>query len=231
MRYLILAISLLIIACQGKEHPNIKLTEEHQKALNSIQVMDGFEVELVAADPLIADPVAMEIDEDGNWFVLEMSGYPLDLSKKGHVKKLVDTNQDGYPDKSILFADSLTLPMGIMKWEKGILVADSPNILYLEDTDGDNIADKREVVLTGFSLSNPQHNMNSPKFGIDNWIYLGHSGAINSFSYENIFGDKGKEITFAGNPNAPKVPQNGNGRNVRFKPGSFEIESLSGETQ
>ena len=66
MRYLILAISLLIIACQGKEHPIIKLTEEHQKALNSIQVMDGFEVELVAADPLIADPVAMEIDEDGN---------------------------------------------------------------------------------------------------------------------------------------------------------------------
>ena len=231
MRYLILAISLLIISCQGKEHPMIKLTEEHQKALNSIQVMDGFEVELVAADPLIADPVAMEIDEDGNWFVLEMSGYPLDLSKKGHVKKLVDTNQDGYPDKSILFADSLTLPMGIMKWKKGILVADSPNIIYLEDTDGDNKADKREVILTGFSLSNPQHNMNSPKFGIDNWIYLGHSGAINSFSYENIFGDKGKEITFAGNPNAPKLPQNGNGRNVRFKPGSFEIESLSGETQ
>ena len=231
MRYLILAISLLIISCQGKEHPMIKLTEEHQKALNSIQVMDGFEVELVAADPLIADPVAMEIDEDGNWFVLEMSGYPLDLSKKGHVKKLVDTNQDGYPDKSILFADSLTLPMGIMKWKKGILVADSPNIIYLEDTDGDNKADKREVILTGFSLSNPQHNMNSPKFGIDNWIYVGHSGAINSFSYENIFGDKGKEITFAGNPNAPKLPQNGNGRNVRFKPGSFEIESLSGETQ
>ncbi len=232
MKNIILGLCLLFLGCQNKnQHPDNKLSAEHQKALSSIQVMDGFEVELVAAEPLVADPVAMEIDEDGNWYVLEMSGYPLDLSRKGRVKKLIDTNQDGYPDKSIVFADSLLLPMGIMKWKKGIIVADSPNVIYFEDTNGDEKADKKEVILTGFSLSNPQHNMNTPKFGIDNWIYLGHSGAINSFSHENIFGDKGSEIAFSGNPESAKLPKNGNGRNVRFKPETREIESLSGETQ
>ena len=231
MKKIILGFSLLLFACQEKEKPKIALSEELQKALNSIQVMDGFEVELVAAEPLLGDPVAMEIDEDGNWYVAEMPGYPLDLSKKGQIRKLIDTNDDGYPDKSIVFADSLTLPMGLMRWKKGIIVADSPNILYFEDTDGDQKADKREVILTGFSLSNPQHNMNTPKFGIDNWIYLGHSGAINSFSYENIFGDKGTEIRYPGKADAAFLPKNGNGRNVRFKPDSYQIESLSGETQ
>jgi putative membrane-bound dehydrogenase-like protein len=231
MKKLILGISLLLLGCQEKQRPNLANTPELQKALQSIQVLDGFEVELVAAEPLVEDPVAMEIDEDGNWYVAEMPGYPLDLSKKGQIRKLIDTNGDGYPDKSIVFADSLTLPMGLMRWKKGILVADSPNILYFEDTDGDQKADKREVILTGFSLSNPQHNMNTPKFGIDNWIYLGHSGAINSFSYENIFGDKGTEITFPNKPNAAFLPKNGNGRNVRFKPDSYQVESLSGETQ
>lgn len=231
MKKLILGISLLFLGCQEKQRPNLANTPELQKALQSIQVLDGFEVELVAAEPLVEDPVAMEIDEDGNWYVAEMPGYPLDLSKKGQIRKLIDTNDDGYPDKSIVFADSLTLPMGLMRWKKGILVADSPNILYFEDTDGDQKADKREVVLTGFSLSNPQHNMNTPKFGIDNWIYLGHSGAINSFTYEDIFGDKGKEITFPNKPDAAFLPKNGNGRNVRFKPDSYQVESLSGETQ
>jgi len=231
MKKIILGFSFLLFACQEKEKPKIALSEELQKALHSIQVMDGFEVELVASEPLLGDPVAMEIDEDGNWYVAEMPGYPLDLSKKGQIRKLIDTNDDGYPDKSIVFADSLTLPMGLMRWKKGIIVADSPNILYFEDTDGDQKADKREVILTGFSLSNPQHNMNTPKFGIDNWIYLGHSGAINSFTYENIFGDKGTEIRYPGKADAAFLPKNGNGRNVRFKPDSYQIESLSGETQ
>ena len=69
MKKIILGFSLLLFACQEKEKPKIALSEELQKALHSIQVMDGFEVELVAAEPLLGDPVAMEIDEDGNWYV------------------------------------------------------------------------------------------------------------------------------------------------------------------
>ncbi|RXK48945.1 PVC-type heme-binding CxxCH protein [Aquirufa rosea] len=224
-------ICLSFFACSTEKKHTPQLSKEQQKALDDFKIMDGFEIEMVAAEPLMADPVAMEIDEDGNWFVLEMPGYPLDLSKTGQVRKLMDTNGDGYPDKSEVFVDSLTLPMGIMKWKKGIIIADAPNILYFEDTNGDNKADKKEVILTGFSLSNPQHNMNSPKFGLDNWIYLGHSGSINSFAYEYLFGDKGSDIRYPSNPKAPFLPKNGNGRNVRFKPDSFGLESMSGETQ
>lgn len=229
--FILVFLCLSIFACSTEKKNQPKLSKEHQKALDDFQLMDGFEIEMVAAEPLVADPVAMEIDEDGNWFVLEMPGYPLDLSKTGQVRKLLDTNGDGYPDKSEIFVDSLTLPMGIMKWKKGIIVADAPNILYFEDTNGDNNADKREVILTGFSLSNPQHNMNSPKFGLDNWIYLGHSGSINSFAYEYLFGDKGSDIRYPSNSKANVLPKNGNGRNVRFKPDSFGLESMSGETQ
>lgn len=228
---ILLCLCLSVLACSTEKKNVPTLSKEHQKALDDFQIMDGFEIEMVAAEPLVADPVAMEIDEDGNWFVLEMPGYPLDLSKTGQVRKLMDTNGDGYPDKSEVFVDSLTLPMGIMKWKKGIIVADAPNILYFEDTNGDNKADKREVILTGFSLSNPQHNMNTPKFGLDNWIYLGHSGSINSFAYEYLFGDKGSDIRYPANPKANILPKNGNGRNVRFKPDSFGLESMSGETQ
>ena len=198
---------------------------------NNFEIMEGFQIELVVAEPLIHDPVAMEIDEDGNWYVAEMPGYPLDLSKTGTIKKLKDTNGDGLPDTSVVFAKGLTLPMGLMKWKKGLLVADAPNVWYLEDTNGDEVADEKQAVLTGFSLSNPQHNMNSPKFGIDNWIYLGHSGAINSFAFEKVFSDKGTEIRFPNNPKAPKLAKNGDGKNVRFKPESYQLESLSGETQ
>jgi putative membrane-bound dehydrogenase-like protein len=198
---------------------------------DSFEIMEGFQIELVVAEPLIRDPVAMEIDEDGNWYVAEMPGYPLDLSKTGTIKKLKDTDGDGLPDKSIVFAKGLTLPMGLMKWKKGLLVADSPNIWYMEDTDGDEIADIKEVMITGFSLSNPQHNMNTPKFGIDNWIYVGHSGAINSFAYEKVFSDKGSAIRFPNNPNALQLNKNGDGKNVRFKPDTYQLESLSGETQ
>lgn len=232
MKKVLLFVCLSFFACTGKKKVSPQSERpELKKALAGFEVMDGFEIELIAAEPLIEDPVAMEVDEDGNLYVLEMPGYPLDLTKKGKLKKLIDTDKDGFPDKPIVFADHLTLPMGLMRWKKGILVADSPDIIYFEDTNGDQKADKREVVLTGFSLSNPQHNMNTPKFGVDNWIYVGHSGAINSFTYENIFGDKGKEIRFPNNPQASFLPQNGNGRNVRFKPDTYQIESLSGETQ
>jgi hypothetical protein len=82
---------------------------------------------------MISDPVAMEVDENGNIYVVEMHGYPLDTAGSGVIKLLTDTNGDGVPDKSVAFADRLRLPTGVMKWKKGILVVDVPDILYFED--------------------------------------------------------------------------------------------------
>ena len=143
-------------------------------ALSTFELEPGFKIELVAAEPLISDPVDMEIDEYGRLYVVEMHGYPLDKSGSGFIELLADTNGDGRMDKKTVFAEGLVLPDGIMRWKKGVLVTDAPNVLYLEDTNGDGRADIRDTVLTGFALSNPQHNLNNPLLGLDNWIYLAH---------------------------------------------------------
>lgn len=220
---------LFLTACESPKKQ--VLSPEHQKALASMQVMDGFDIEMVAAEPLVADPVAMEIDEDGNLYVVEMHGYPLDLSNSGKIKLLKDTDGDGFPDKSIVFADSLRLPNGIQRWKKGFIVTDTPDVLYLEDSDGDGVADIRKKMLTGFALSNPQHNLNTPRFESDNWIYLGHEAVVTPFVFTKEYGDNGNEIHFPDKPNAPKLGINANGRMVRFKPDTYELEEMSGETQ
>ena len=132
---------------------------------------------MIASEPLISDPVDMEIDEYGRMYVVEMHGYPLDRSGSGKIILLTDSNGDGVMDKRTVFAEGLDLPNSIMRWKKGVLVTDAPNVLYLEDSNGDGKSDIKDTVLTGFALSNPQHNVNNPVYGLDNWIYLGHQGS------------------------------------------------------
>lgn len=202
-----------------------------EESMSTFEVADGFRIELIASEPLVADPVDMEIDEYGRLYVVEMHGYPLDKSGSGAVKLLEDTDGDGKMDKSTVFADNLVLPTGVMRWKKGILVTDPPNVLYLEDTDGDNKADKREVVLTGFALANPQHNVNNPMLGIDNWIYLGHEPAATAKIYTGHFSDRGSEVYFPAHTDGPRLPENALGRSVRFNPDKVLLENLSSQTQ
>ena len=216
---------LCFVQCQPAKTPAAATVPE------GFQLEPGFSMELFASEPLLADPVDMEIDEQGRLFVVEMPGYPLDLSRSGRIKQLLDTDGDGLPDKSILFADSLTLPTGIMRWKNGFLVTDAPDVLYLEDTDQDGKADKREVILTGFALSNPQHNFNNPIYGLDNWIYLANEYYITTTHYAEQFGDKGSEIFFPKQPKGGRIASNGGDRNVRFKPESFELEMLAANSQ
>src|SRR6476619_7542088 len=95
-------------------------------ALSTFQVAKGFKIEMIASEPLISDPVDMEIDEYGRLYVVEMHGYPLNKSGTGKIKLLSDTNGDGRMDKSSLFAEGLTLPNSIMRWKKGVIVTDAP---------------------------------------------------------------------------------------------------------
>lgn len=221
------ALSLLwLSACdQADAPPSVSEVPE------GFELVDGFRLTLVASEPLIADPVDMEIDEYGNLYVVEMPGYPLDTSGSGRVKKLTDSNGDGRMDAATVFADGLTLPTGIMRWKQGVLVVDTPRVLYLDDTNGDGQADKREVVLTGFAVSNPQHNVNNPELGLDNWIYLGHEPAITTNLYPEEFGDGGSEVHYANRPDSPRLPVNANGRSVRFRPDTGELELLASKTQ
>ena len=200
-------------------------------ALSTFQVADGFKIEMIASEPLISDPVDMEIDEYGRMYVVEMHGYPLDRSGTGKIILLTDSNGDGIMDNRTIFAEGLDLPNSIMRWKKGVLVTDAPNVLYLEDTNGDGQADIKDTVLTGFALSNPQHNVNNPVYGLDNWIYIAHEGAVSTQKYKEEFGDEGSEIIFPSSPDSPGLPKNANGLSIRFRPDQKQIEMTSSRCQ
>ncbi|GAA4444743.1 c-type cytochrome [Ravibacter arvi] len=230
---LALVCSLTWTACENKKE---KVTSHEgslspAEALKSFELEPGFKIELLASEPLVASPVDMEIDEDGRMYVVEMPGYPLDKSGTGKIKLLSDTDGDGVMDKSVVFAEDLTLPNGIMRWKKGVIVTDAPDVLYLEDTDGDGKSDVRKKLLTGFSLSNPHVNVNNPIYGLDNWVYLSHLGAIGTRKYGTEFGDTGSEVHFADQAGGPQLPKNASSNNVRFRPDSRELELASSRSQ
>ena len=237
---IIIILIAILAGCQNNSNTGLNRSDSKttantgippKEALSTFQLEPGFKIELLVAEPLISDPVDMEIDEFGRLYVVEMHGYPLDKSGTGIIKLVSDTNGDGQMDKSIVFAEGLTLPTSIMRWKKGVLVTDAPNVLYYEDTDGDSKSDIRDTLLTGFALSNPQHNLNSPVYGIDNWIYLGHQGAVGTQTYLKEFGDPGTEIYFPDHPAGPRLPENASGRSVRFRLDQHLIETTSSNTQ
>ncbi len=219
------AFALSPSAC--RRHPGPPLAPG--EAIATLRLEEGFLIELVASEPAVASPVALDFDEDGRMFVAEMPGYPLDTGPTGRIRLLEDRDGDGKPERSTVFAEGLVLPTGVMRYKKGVLVTAAPDVWYLEDADGDGKAEGREKVLTGFAFSNPQHTVNSPVFALDNWIDLAHEGPAGAVIYPDLFGDPGTAIRFPGRAHLREVEI---GRHaLRFRPDTFEIEARSGSSQ
>jgi putative membrane-bound dehydrogenase-like protein len=157
---------------------------EPVEALKSFKTVDGFRLDLLAAEPLVTSPVAMEYDENGRAYVAEMRDYPYtdrtndkpmterttDLPL-GRIRLLEDTDGDGRFDRSAVFADTLSWPTGLALWKGGVYVAATPDLWYLKDTDGDRRADIRRKVFTGFSKLNVQAVINNLRWGLDHRVY------------------------------------------------------------
>ncbi len=196
------------------------LTPEQERA--TFRVPDGFRVELVAAEPNVVDPVAMNFDAKGRLWFVEMPGYPNEgvatgTQTQGKVKVLTSTKGDGIFDRCDTFAEGLRFPTGVLPWGKGVIVANAPDLIYLEDTDGDNRADTKRVLYTGFSLANIQQLVNSLQWGLDNWVHA-------------TVGGSGGTITCPEKPSMPPVTLRG--RHIRFRPdvpGSLEPTSGGGQ--
>ncbi|MEX2232869.1 MAG: PVC-type heme-binding CxxCH protein [Cyclobacteriaceae bacterium] len=210
---------------------SVKSPVEPEKALSTFELEPGFKMELIVAEPLVSDPVDMEIDEYGRLYVLELHGYPLDKSGAGKIKLLTDSDGDGRMDKSTVFAEGLTLPFGIMRWKKGLLVTDAPDVLYMEDSTGDGKADIRKIMLTGFAFSNPQMNVGNPIYGLDNWIYLSSESGGTYQVYKKEFGDLGGDIYYPDKKDGMRLLLKGAGRTVRILPDQYKLELTSGVTQ
>ncbi|MBB5038916.1 PVC-type heme-binding CxxCH protein [Prosthecobacter dejongeii] len=195
-----------------------------QKSLQSLHLPTGFEASIVAAEPLVLDPVAFDWDAQGRLWVVEMADYPLGLDDKGaaggRVRILTDSNADGTYDQSTLFAEGLNFPNGIITWRRGCIVTAAPDILYLEDTNGDGKSDKKEVLYTGLSEGNQQLRANGLRWGLDNWIYVAAGGHHGKHGADTRLLSKRTGVdTLIGS------------RDFRIRPDTGEIEAQSGPTQ
>jgi putative membrane-bound dehydrogenase-like protein len=155
--------------------PDGPLTPE--EAPRSFRLAPGLRLELVAAEPLVASPVALAFDERGRLYVAENRGYPTgpgkDAPPAGRVAMLEDTDGDGRMDRRAEFAEGLTFPNGVMPWKGGLIVTCAPDVFFLRDADGDGKADERRVLFTGFATTgSTQLRVSHPTLSIDNWTYL-----------------------------------------------------------
>ncbi len=189
-----------------------------QKSLEAMVPRSGFEVELVAAEPLVVDPVAFEWGADGKLWVVEMIDYPSGMDGQGQpggrVRYLEDSDGDGKYDRSTLFLEGLNFPTGVMPWQKGVLVTAAPEIFYAEDTDGDGRADVRKTLYEGFHEGNQQHRVNGLTYGLDNWVHCAN-------------GDSGGRVTSAETGKQVSL----RGRDLRIHPKSGDIDTLTGQSQ
>ena len=196
----------------------LPLPKSPQESLRSMELLPGYRIELMAAEPLVADPVAFEWDAGGRLWVAEMADYPLGLDGRGQrggrVRWLEDRDGDGVYDHSAVFLDGLAFPNGVMPWRDGVLISATPDILFARDTDGDGRADESRVLFTGFREGNQQHRMNGFEYGLDNWVY----GAN---------GDSGGIVTSPGSGRSLNI----RGRDFRFRPDTLAFQTQTGQTQ
>ena len=197
------------------EQPFPKATEPTE-AVATFRSAAGVSVQLVAAEPLVNDPVAFDWGPDGRLWVAEMRDYPDsdDGSIRGRVKVLFDDDQDGVFDRSSIYLDGIDYPTGVKAWHDGVLVSGAPDLVFAQDTDGDLRADRRTVLYRGFTEGNQQHRANGMRWGFDNWLYLAN-------------GDSGGEIESVATGQKVRI----NGRDLRIRPDTGELETVSGQTQ
>ena len=149
-----------------------------EAALKTFQIAPGFEIQIVAADPLIHNPVAMTFGPDGRIWVVEMSGFmpnPDGIgedAKVGRIVVLSDTDGDGRMDQRTVFLDGLVMPRALALIGDGVLVAEPPHLWFCRDTNGDGVSDEKTEVAADYGVTtNPEHTANGLLRALDNWIY------------------------------------------------------------
>lgn len=153
------------------------------KELEAFEVADGFEVNLFASDPMIANPIHMNFDSIGRLWVAGSAVYPhIAPGQEANdvITVLEDTDGDGVADKSTIFADGLFIPTGILPGDGGVYVANSTELLHMKDTDGDLHVDEIRVVLSGFGTEDTHHIIHTLRWGYDGLMYFNQSIYIHS---------------------------------------------------
>jgi len=191
-----------------------------EDSLKHFKLLDGLRMEIVASEPQVIDPVAVQFDENGRMWVVEMRDYPHGPAEgeepRSVIKTLEDRDGDGVFEHVQVFADKLLFVTGVQPWRGGVIVTMAGEVAYMKDTDGDGRSDVRESWYKGFAQENSQLRANHPQFGLDNHIYISN-------------GLRGGSVVDARQPDSKVVALNG--KDFRFDPTSFEFEALTGVGQ
>ena len=178
-----------------------------EESMKRIHVAPGYRLELVAAEPMIEEPVLCVWDGNGRMYVAEMRTYMQDADgtdedlPKSRVSLLEDTDGDGRMDKVTRFVDNMVLPRMILPLDDRIIVNETYTEDYYSyrDTDGDGVADEKILLYPGGKAGgNLEHQNSGLMWGLDNWIYsarLGtkrHRFTKGKWESEQIFGDNGQ---------------------------------------
>ena len=200
------------------------------EALKSFQLQRGFSLQLVASEPVVTDPIDAAFDDQGRMFVVEMNDYPFLPEQRvqkyqdqrpetwGRIRLLTDSDHDGRMDHGVVFADNLRWPQSVCCARGGVYVIAPPHLLFLRDTDGDDIADEKEIICSGFNSSNVQALANGLEWGRDNSIYLSS-------------GIAGGELTVPARAGKPEKKFTPGRRDLRLDPETNELTMVGGGMQ
>ena len=189
-----------------------------QESLQCMTTNDGLQIQLVASEPNISDPVAIDFGPDGRLWVAEMADYGRGVyetfDQASRVKWLRDEDGDGFFETTKTFVDGLRFPTDVKVWRDGVLICDAPDILFAVDTDQDGVADSVTKMFSGFEVKNAQARVNSLRFGLDGWIY----GSCGLFGGDIVCHKTGATV-------------NCSNRDFRINPDTGVIQPISGRTQ
>ena len=170
-------------ALKKSRNPYALLTAE--ESIASMQIADGYKMELVVGEPHIREPVLAVWDANGRLYVAEMRSYMQDeygtgtkTLKNGRISRHEDTDGDGKLDRHTVFVDGLNLPRMMLPLDDRLAVVqtDSTDIVSYRDTSGDGVADEQVVLYEGNRKIDPSRSVEHQDSGlfwaIDNWIYL-----------------------------------------------------------
>ena len=152
-----------------------------EESMKHIQVPVDFTLDLFAHEPNVMHPIAMAWDERGRLYALITRDYPNERKPGGGSDYIViceDTDKDGKADKFTNFAEGLSIPTGMAFGNGGLYVSQAPHMLFLQDTNGDDKADVKKIVFTGFGTYDTHAGPSNLHYGFDNWIWgsVGYSG-------------------------------------------------------
>jgi putative heme-binding domain-containing protein len=180
----ICVLYLATVAPRGEAQKDARVPDpDPELERRSFQVADGYEVNLFAADPLLAKPIQINFDPAGRLWVACSEAYPqIKPGQRQNDKVIIleDTRGEGRADKTTVFADGLLIPTGLAPGDGGVYVVDSTDLLHLSASRPGGKADRRRVVLSGFGTEDTHHMVHTLRWGPDGMLYFNQSVYIHS---------------------------------------------------